>query len=265
MILLVDVGNSRIKWVTWEQGRYTRRGDLFHGDTPLEQLGARLWRDLPLPMRVLIANVAGERMADALAEWVQSHWGAAVQFAVTEVANYGVQNAYSNPKQMGVDRWVAMIGARAQTKQACCIVDCGTAITIDALSSRGEHQGGVIFPGAHLMRQTLFRETRQIPISPQGRLALFGKSTQDCVWGGTLHAVAAAIEGITARMRTELESGAVCLLTGGGAETLQPYLQGDFQLSPDLIFNGLLTITLQGSEPKGLPQGNTFDLVGQRH
>ncbi|NJN46302.1 MAG: type III pantothenate kinase [Candidatus Competibacteraceae bacterium] len=146
-MLLVDVGNSQIKWVVWENGRFTRRGKLFHRELDRETLAERLWGDLQRPSRVLIANVAGAQMATALREWIEPTWAAVpVQFVTTEAANFGVRNAYPNPAQMGVDRWVAMVGARARINQACCVVDCGTAITIDALATDGSHLGGVIFP-----------------------------------------------------------------------------------------------------------------------
>ncbi|MEZ5583699.1 MAG: type III pantothenate kinase [Candidatus Competibacteraceae bacterium] len=241
-MLLVDVGNSRIKWVICENGRFTRRGALFHRERDQETLAECLWGDLQRPSRVLIANVAGARMAAALSEWIERTWALSAQFVATEAANHGVRNAYPNPGQMGVDRWVAMIGARALTKRACCVVDCGTAITIDALATDGRHLGGVIFPGAQLMREALYRDTRQIPASA-GEVVLFGSSTQDCVWGGAVHAVAAAIDGITLRMETAANEPFCRLLTGGGAEAVLSLLHNDYRLEPDLLFQGLMTIT----------------------
>jgi type III pantothenate kinase len=95
-------------------------------------------------------------------------------------------------------------------------------------------------------------------------LTLFGNTTQDCVWGGTVHAVAAAIDGMTTRMRADLGDDVECLLTGGDAEDLLPYLQGGYRLMPELIFEGLLVIAAQGPEKKRLSQGDAFDLIGQR-
>jgi len=240
-MLLVDVGNSRIKWVVWENDCFTRRGALFYRELAQETLGERLWGGLQRPSRVLVANVAGVQMANALREWIESTWAVPVQFVATEAANFGIRNAYPNPAQMGVDRWVAMVGAKASINQACCVVDCGTAITIDALAADGCHLGGVIFPGVQLMREALYRDTRQIPAAT-GEVVLFGNTTQNCVWGGVVHAVAAAIDGITAQMEAT-QGQAVCrLLTGGGAETVLPYLKNNYQQEPDLLFHGLLTI-----------------------
>jgi type III pantothenate kinase len=146
---------------------------------------------------------------------------------------------------MGVDRWVSMIGAHALVADACCIVDCGTATTVDALTAAGEHLGGVIFPGMRLMREALFRDTRQIPAVDAGQTDVFGKCTRDCVWGGTAHAVAAAVDGITVRMAEAMPGTVVRLLTGGDAGNVLPYLRGHYRSEPDLIFYGLLVMTGQ--------------------
>ncbi len=248
MILLADIGNTRIKWLLWEQGQVRRRGERQHRDVDPRQLGPQLWGQLERPAQVWIANVAGPELAAALSAWIAGAWSLEARFVHTEAAGFGVRCAYAVPSRLGVDRWVAMIGARALTRQACCVVDCGTAITIDALSSAGEHLGGVIFPGARLMREALYRDTRQIPVEA-GTVTLFGRDTMDGVWGGTAYAVAAAIDRITRQMAAEMGESTCRLLTGGDAEVLRPYLEGDYRLEPDLIFQGLLVMA--GERPGG--------------
>ncbi|NJN46303.1 MAG: hypothetical protein HC808_07315 [Candidatus Competibacteraceae bacterium] len=98
------------------------------------------------------------------------------------------------------------------------------------------------------MREALYRDTQQIPAAV-GEVMIFGKTTQDCVWGGVVHAVAAAIDGITAQMESTQDHRVCRLLTGGGAETVLPYLQNSYQLEPDLLFHGLLTIAGQHDMP----------------
>jgi type III pantothenate kinase len=134
-----------------------------------------------------------------------------------------------------------MIAARALLgPQTCYVVDCGTAVTIDALAADGQHLGGVIVPGMRLMREALYRETRQIP-PEAGDARLFGQSTREGVWGGALYAVASAIDGITDRMSASHGPGAR-LLTGGATGVVLPHLQGDYRVEPDLIFTGLRVI-----------------------
>jgi len=240
MILLADVGNSRIKWVIWEAGAFQQRGQARHNDESWTDLAESQWRDLPQPARAMMVSVAGDEARAGLTEWMRQHWGIEAEFAASTAAACGIRNSYAEPERMGADRWVAMIAARALTHQACYVVDCGTAVTIDALAANGQHLGGVIVPGMRLMREALYRETRQIP-PETGKAQLFGQSTRDGVWGGAAYAVASAIDGITGRMIAAHSPG-ICFLTGGDAETVLPRLQARYQWEPDLIFSGLRVI-----------------------
>lgn len=243
MILLADVGNSRIKWVILENGEFRLRGCSNHGETGWAELAARQWGGLPRPARALIVSVAGSDARAALTEWIAQTWAIEAEFAVSVAAGHGIRNSYAEPQRMGADRWVAMIAARALIRQTCYVVDCGTAVTIDALAADGRHLGGVIVPGMRLMREALYRDTQQIP-PEAGEPRLFGQSTRDCVWGGAAHAVAAAIDGITERMMAVGGVG-TRVLTGGDAEAVLPCLLGRYRLEPDLIFHGLRVIAEQ--------------------
>jgi type III pantothenate kinase len=243
VILLADVGNSRIKWVILENGEFRLRGCSSHGETGWAELASRQWGGLPRPARALIVSVAGSDARAALTEWIAQTWAIEAEFAVSMPAGHGIRNSYAEPQRMGADRWVAMIAARALTRQSCYVVDCGTAVTIDALAADGRHLGGVIVPGMRLMREALYRDTQQIP-PEAGEPRLFGQSTRDCVWGGAAHAVAAAIDGIIERMMAVGEVG-TRVLTGGDAEAVLPRLLGRYRLEPDLIFHGLRVIAEQ--------------------
>ena len=241
MILLADVGNSRIKWVSCERGEFQVGGRAAHGEESWGELADRLWADLPRPERVVIVSVAGVEARVGLTGWVRQHWAMEAEFVVSTAAAGGIRNAYAEPERLGADRWVAMIAARALLgPQTCYVVDCGTAVTIDALAADGQHLGGVIVPGMRLMREALYRETRQIP-PEAGDARLFGQSTREGVWGGALYAVASAIDGITDRMSASHGLGAR-LLTGGATGVVLPHLQGDYRVEPDLIFTGLRVI-----------------------
>lgn len=240
MILLADVGNSRIKWAVWDGSHYQRRGQAGHGAESWTELAERHWRGLPPPSRALMVSVAGPEARAALTDWVAKAWNLEAQFVTSSAAACGVRNAYAEPERLGADRWVALIAARALTGQACYVVDCGTAVTIDALGADGQHLGGVIVPGMRLMREALYRETRQIP-PETGEPRLFGQSTREGVWGGALYAVACTIDGVTGRMIASHGPG-TRWLTGGAAESVLPYLQADYRLEPELIFTGLRVI-----------------------
>ncbi len=115
MILLADVGNSRIKWVSCERGEFQARGRAAHGEESWAELAARLWADLPRPARVLIVSVAGAEARAGLGDWVRQTWAMEAEFVVSTAAAGGIRNAYAEPERLGADRWVAMIAARALT------------------------------------------------------------------------------------------------------------------------------------------------------
>ncbi len=239
MKLLVDIGNTRLKWIALEQGLIIKRGHLLHHGIDPAQWGDRLWRQLPRPRQIIVANVAGSEVAAALDGWCLERWQLRPQFIRSEASRFGVHNAYQVPESLGVDRWVAMIGSHHLLARDCTVIDCGTAITIDALNAAGQHLGGVILPGLRLMHRALYHRTSQIPEQEMGEVVVLGNNTRDCVWGGTVHAIAAAIDRLTDYMARTMD-GPVChLLTGGNAPALMPFLERNYRPEPDLIFLGL--------------------------
>ncbi|HXH04303.1 MAG TPA: type III pantothenate kinase [Candidatus Competibacteraceae bacterium] len=241
-MLLVDIGNTRLKWALWVEQGIVRRGAAAHAGCPAQALLAAQWHDLPTPQRVAVASVADSTLAQAVVAWSRRRWGCETLLARSRAEGYGVRNAYTDPGRLGVDRWLAMVGAHALGVGDCCIIDCGTAITLDALTSDGRHLGGVILPGAALMRVALYCNTRRIPKELNGQITVLGTSTRDCVWGGTAYAAAAAIDRISEDMAANLDSDMQRLLTGGDAEAMLPYLRHAYRLEPDLVFHGLYRI-----------------------
>jgi type III pantothenate kinase len=151
--------------------------------------------------------------------------------------------AYAEPANLGVDRFVAMIAAHALFDTACIIVDSGTAVTIDALSAEGRHQGGLILPGLTLMRRSLTKKTANINTHSRANgIKLFAKDTGDAVNSGTLRTIAAAIDEISADMEAELEGPVTQILCGGDAEMIRSWLRRDHTLYTDLVIKGLALI-----------------------
>lgn len=247
MKLLVDIGNTRLKWQAIEQGLVIKRGHLLHGGIDLNALGDRLWKNLRKPKQILIANVAGSVIQAALATWFKQHWNMSAHFVRSEVCQFGICNAYEQPHTLGVDRWVAMIGCRQLQQVNSVIIDCGTAVTVDALRSDGQHLGGVILPGLRLMQEALYKKTSQINDRDLGDVVFLGRNTHDCIWGGTVHAIAASLDRFSAYMAEHMANThpgeTIAFLTGGNAELLHPYLEREYQLEPDLIFYGLKRIS----------------------
>jgi type III pantothenate kinase len=248
VILLVDIGNSRIKWATWHKAKLDHRGDAPRGNDT-DTIAADLekhWRRIKKPNTVIASNVAGPDYAEALSAWTLEHWQIQPRFVVAQRHACDVTNAYTTPERLGADRWAALIAARRYADGAACVIDAGTAVTIDVLASRGLHQGGLIIPGLSMMRRALLEQTRDIPPAgatpATGDISLLARDTQNGVNGGTLYTLVAVIDRVVADIGTELGVPLTRIITGGDAATLLPLLAGNYHHYPDLVLQGLAII-----------------------
>jgi len=240
----MDVGNSRIKWGVMEDGEVCRTGHISQErirDKGLQVLTTKIPRRVD---DVFISNVAGTTFATRLSGVVGAHCGCDVRFARTERQGWGVTNSYTQPRRMGVDRWVAMVGAWAEIEAACLVVDAGTATTIDAIDDDGNHFGGQIIPGVSTMANALTSATSDIPqVRPApGRggadLGMFGRNTAAAVREGAQNAVAGAVD----RAVRTLQSNAcapVVVLTGGDSSRILNALCETPVHRPHLVLQGL--------------------------
>ena len=245
--LLMDVGNSRIKWGVLDDGAIRRTGHISRERISEQGLTA-LTSHLPRRVdTVFVSNVAGTSFATRLSGVVGMHCDVDVHFARSERRACGVENSYRQPHRLGVDRWVAMIGAFAEFGATCLVVDAGTAVTLDAIDSSGRHLGGQIIPGVGLMAASLAKETSDIPVvqrkaAGQGSgMGIFASTTAAAVGQGALNAVAGAIERATRVMGDEGEEPVV-ILTGGDASRILKSLDGAAEHRPHLVLQGLARI-----------------------
>lgn len=229
MILCLDSGNSRLKW-----GIHDGRGWLADGALKHDELAALADLVRPWPVRGgLLSNVAGAEVAAAIAQALAP---LPVREVGSEAAGHGVSNGYQNPLALGVDRWHALIGARAITERACVVVMAGTATTIDTLTAAGHFPGGLILPGLDLMRRALARDTAALPLAC-GQYTPYPRATDDAIVSGCLEALAGAIERAYARLADA--PGALCLLSGGAGPALAPLLAIPYRTVPNLVLEGL--------------------------
>ncbi len=235
MNLYVDLGNSRLKWAAGEAGRAWA----CQGACPVAGLpGAldRAWSPLPPPRAVWLAAVGGT--AAAVAAWVAAHWGLRPRRLVAGRAACGVRNSYERPEELGVDRWAALVAARALVPGPVFVVDCGTAITVDALDGGGAFLGGAILPGLALAREALARGTAGVGAGAGGACGPFGRDTAAAVAGGTLWGLAGAVDRLLESGGPAM-AGAAVLLTGGDGERLAPRLRHPVRRVPDLVLQGI--------------------------
>ncbi|MCH8159391.1 MAG: type III pantothenate kinase [Proteobacteria bacterium] len=242
--LLLDVGNTRLKWGILDDDNIRRTGHIAHDrirELGLQELTSKLPRRVDA---VFASNVAGTSFATRLSGVVGMHCHCDVRFARSERRGWGVTNSYRQPRRMGVDRWVAMVGAWAETQAACLIVDAGTAVTIDALDDDGVHLGGQIIPGVVTMAQSLSSATSDIPLVRASAkrvandLEMFGHNTAAAVREGSQNAVVGAIE---RAVRTLQSNGydPTIVLTGGDASRILKSLDEALLHRPHLVLQGL--------------------------
>lgn len=243
MILLVDIGNTALKWATCDGGavQYGGRASWRLQDggfvTPQE------WQAMPAPHRVLVASVAGADTDHALAQWCQNLWDLQPEFVVPRRQAGGVENAYVDPRRLGVDRWAALLAAHHALPGPACIVDCGSAITIDVLAADGQHLGGLIVPGLALMAKAL-EDNTEIRLDGEGEpdVRLLARDTAGAVSGGALYAAVAFIDRVVSDTTEALGVEPARVITGGDAPRLLPLLSGHYHHLPDLVLQGLAVI-----------------------
>jgi type III pantothenate kinase len=245
-VLLVDIGNSRIKWARLAGGRIAAQRAAAHegwraGDFQRVVFGGA--RDFD---RVLIASVAGARVDRAFAQAVRRATGRAPFFVASTRRAGGVTTRYTEPWRLGVDRFVAVIGAFAMSRgKAACVIDVGTAMTIDLVDGQGVHRGGAILPGPELMVASLLRDTSGIARRARGARAgraLFAKNTRAAIEQGARFAAAAVIDRAVAEARRASGSKPVVFLTGGGASSVRPLVKCAHRHVPALVLRGLAVL-----------------------
>jgi type III pantothenate kinase len=242
--LLLDVGNTRLKWGVLDGDSIRRTGHITQKKIR-EEGPAALTSKLPRKVDSVIAsNVAGTSFATRLSGVVGLHCDTDVHFVRSERRAFGVTNGYRRPRQLGVDRWVAMIGAWSELEAACVIVDAGTAVTIDVLDDDGQHLGGQILPGVALMASVLADETSDIPDTGRttGKFAsgidLFARNTSRAVANGAQNAVVGAIErAVRVLQSNDLEP--TIILTGGDSSRILTSLDEQPLHRPNLVLQGL--------------------------
>jgi len=240
--LVVDIGNSRIKWALAASGRVIGSGRAVAHDN-LELLFAEWSRLSAPPQRVRLANVTQAPVAQAITDWVVATWQAPVETTATPAMGGGITIAYPDPTQLGTDRWLAMVGARAAGYLPACIVDCGSAITLDVVDGQGHHQGGLILPGLAAQQAGIAQVAPALPPVELGAgTPLLTHNTADALASGYLHGTAAAVQGLIRRCLAESSEPLTPVLTGGDAQLMARYLDMDVRLRPDVILEGLATL-----------------------
>jgi len=248
MTLLLDAGNTRLKWSRLVDGRLGVVEATPHRDVPAADW-QRVLAGAGRPARLVVANVAGESFGHALTYWARATWNVAPEFVATRARAAGLTIAYAMPTALGVDRWLAMIAAWRTARRACVVIVAGTALTVDAVDAQGRHRGGYIVPGVRMMREALHERTggiaRASALAPPAVDGAFGVNTGGAVEQGARVALAALAERSVAELARVLIPGDApphVFLAGGDGELVAPLLRIEHSRAPDLVLQGLAAI-----------------------
>jgi len=243
--LLVDIGNQNLKWMAERQlGRFPSCDESF------EQNLVRNFAQIDEVRSVLFVSVKGHRSAHSLSQFTARAWGVEAQQVTAGKYLLGVHNPDYDPAELGADRWAALIGAWSVTRQACVIVDCGTAITVDAVNDDGRFIGGSILPGFSLSLTALGQNTAHIAEPDKLSPTLPALSTAQAVSSGVVYGTVCAADELVRRYLSSTGSHAKLLLTGGDANWVLSHSRFEFDLFPQLVLQGLAEIAAHRSFEK---------------
>lgn len=235
MKLLVDIGNSRAKFAT------SIDGGSFDIKIIDNSALSENWVDNSFSniSEVVLSSVASNQYKEVIEQWALSNAITCVTVR-TESETFGVKNSYLNPEQMGVDRWLAIIGAHALLPNSSIIlVDAGTATTVELIDGN-KHLGGWILPGLELMFKSLQSQTSKVIAEPNYLSSLsLGKNTSECVNNALLVATLGLIEQAKKEAEKNQLQEPIVLLTGGNALKISAHLQIHNRVEPALVFYGM--------------------------
>lgn len=240
MRLLVDHGNTRIKWrLDGAEGRLAG-GAVGQAVEGLADRLASAWAALPEPAEIAIASVGDRSARRVLIEALGRRFpNAAVREAVVAPVRDGVRIAYAEPARLGVDRFLALIGAHRRAPRDQLVVGIGTALTVDALAADGRHLGGLIAPGPALMQRSLIAATAGIRPEAAGAIVDLATDTADAIASGAWHAAAGLIERMQRRAAAWAGRPPALVVHGGDGATLAGLVDRPVELVPELVIDGL--------------------------
>jgi type III pantothenate kinase len=257
MKLLVDIGNSRVKWATLDTDGLSPSQSFQRSKTGIKASLNKAWKSLNDIDAIYVANVGGDKLGQQLTEWAEKSWQITPKTILSEQKRFGVSNAYDEAEKLGIDRWLSLIAARQHARQAQCIIDCGTAMTIDIVTKTGQHQGGMILPGLSLMRSSLAANTDALTEEEgEQEFKTLAANTYSAIQAGTLYSVTATLERIISDLKLSFKNQIRFIITGGDAQHLIPLLPDELHHYPDIVLKGLAFYARQDEKPARQPEAN---------
>ena len=247
MILVVDIGNSRIKWACLKGPSLEAVGDAVYSPSLVDALHVMCKTQSPEIARVMATNVAGRKFESALASVCADYWKISPEFVTPDKKAHGISCAYSDPSKLGADRWVALIVAHRLDEGVSAVIDAGTTVTLDVVDADGQHFGGLIMAGPDLVYSALHKETSGIgkidlvPDASSG-IQVLGRNTKMAVANGTMLSIASALDRALLAVSAEIQEEPTVYITGGNALILSNWLETRTRYRTNLVLEGLAFI-----------------------
>ena len=239
--LLLDMGNTRWKWMPADADDAAVQQSTY-ADQPVAGMLAELERN-GLPERLIIASVRRDALNQSLQAALEARH-CDVRFLDWRDCSR-LRTQYESPAQLGIDRYLNMIGALHKYRPPLVVASAGTAVTVDAVDESGTHLGGVIFPGRRLLLEALTARADRINFTQPARAGtVLATSTDAGVLAGTERGLTAAVAAFVTDMRGLLGADIPVILTGGDAPLLEKCLPGGSpQVDSTLLFTGMRIVT----------------------
>jgi len=242
--LLLDLGNSRCKFAVVEKGKVEKYDTQNYGPFGKLYSVKSLSDKYTDANGIIIGSVLSEEMNSQIKETLLNDGVKSVYFLDPVENSFGVSLAYANPSALGVDRVAALIAANEKYSGNTCIVDCGTAVTLDVLDAKGVHQGGVILPGVASMRKALLANTKiEIDDATEVEFNVLSGTSENAIHTGCVSAVVGGIEYVINKMASDYDGFDQVVLTGGDAERIKSYLSLAVLTDDTLVLDGLNVVS----------------------
>jgi type III pantothenate kinase len=251
MILVIDVGNTRLKWAWLTSTGLSDQQAILHRGAKPGMWRAALFESGQKPSRILCSNVAGLKMGSTLSKLAKKAFRVDVEFVTSAAEFRGLTNGYLNPNLLGSDRWLALIGAWTRARSALCVVDVGTAVKVDSVDAAGRHLGGLIVPGIHMMREALMSKTSDIADAAEQSTPSLAGVLADNTIGAVSRGAVFALAGLADRSAEVIEQSTgvrpKLFITGGDAGMIVGTMRTKCEIVPDLVLQGL---AVMAAEPR---------------
>lgn len=240
--VVIDVGNTRVKWGLVRDGRIAAMASLGPEDPAAWQAQFQDWKLAPEGLCVISGVNPGQETR--LADWFME------QGFNTRIASHKdlpLRVAVDAPEKTGIDRLLnaVAVNTRRRPGSAAIVVDAGSAVTVDLVDEQGIFRGGAIFPGLHLMARALNQYTAKLPlVDVKRRSEPPGAATKSAIEAGVFHAVLGGMESLVRSLQARCKTSAEIFFGGGDAEFLAPHLGYSVTLWPEMTLEGLLRAVL---------------------